>query len=203
MDTQPWLKSYPPGVRWNAPLELSSVQRVLETAAERFGPLPALEFMDKRISYAELDALANRAAAGFQKLGVRPGVHVGDLHAQHAPLRHRLLRRAESRRHGRQLFAPGRAAHAPIQDRRQRDRNPRHARPRGDLSAGGKAARFDAPENPDRRRVRRDGARPWSGQGANGGRRNAGGSCSATIAMWRSATSSTTTGAIRSIRSAN
>ena len=33
--------------------------------------------MDKRISYAELDALANRAAAGFQKLGVRPGVHVG------------------------------------------------------------------------------------------------------------------------------
>ena len=66
MDTQPWLKSYPPGVRWNAPLELSSVQRVLETAAVRFGPLPALEFMDKRISYDELDALANRAAAGFQ-----------------------------------------------------------------------------------------------------------------------------------------
>ncbi len=77
MDIQPWVKSYPSGVRWNAPLELSSVQSVLETAAERFGPLPALEFMDKRISYAELDALANRAAAGFQKLGVRPGVHVG------------------------------------------------------------------------------------------------------------------------------
>ena len=42
MDIQPWVKSYPPGVRWNAPLELSSVQSVLETAAERFGPLPAL-----------------------------------------------------------------------------------------------------------------------------------------------------------------
>ena len=68
MDIQPWLKSYPSGVRWNAPLELSSVQSVLETAAERFGPLPALQFMDKRMSYAELDALANRAAAGFQKL---------------------------------------------------------------------------------------------------------------------------------------
>ncbi len=77
MGIQPWVKSYPPGVRWNAPLELSSVQSVLETAAERFGPLPALQFMDKRISYAELDALANRAAAGFEKLGVRPGVHVG------------------------------------------------------------------------------------------------------------------------------
>jgi long-chain acyl-CoA synthetase len=53
------------------------VQSVLETAAERFGPKAALDFMNKRISYAELDALANRAAAGFQMLGVGPGVHVG------------------------------------------------------------------------------------------------------------------------------
>ena len=64
-------------MRKNAPLDLSSVQSVLEKAAERFGPNPALEFMGKRTSYAELDALANRAAAGFQKLGVQPGVHVG------------------------------------------------------------------------------------------------------------------------------
>jgi long-chain acyl-CoA synthetase len=77
MIARPWLKSYPPNVRWNAPLELSSVQSVLEKAAERFGPRPALDFMNKRISYAELDALASRAAAGFQKLGVKPGVHVG------------------------------------------------------------------------------------------------------------------------------
>jgi long-chain acyl-CoA synthetase len=77
MNIKPWVKSYPPGVRWDAPLERASVQSVLETAAKKFGPRPALEFMDKRISYAELEALANRAAAGFQKLGVRPGVHVG------------------------------------------------------------------------------------------------------------------------------
>ena len=77
MTIRPWVKSYPPNVRWNAPLELTSVQSVLETAAERFGSKPALDFMNKRISYSELDALANRAAAGFQKLGVGPGVHVG------------------------------------------------------------------------------------------------------------------------------
>jgi long-chain acyl-CoA synthetase len=77
MTIQPWVKSYPPNVRFNAPLELSSVQSVLETAAGRFGAKPALDFMNKRITYAELDALANRAAAGFQKLGVKPGVHVG------------------------------------------------------------------------------------------------------------------------------
>jgi long-chain acyl-CoA synthetase len=77
MSIRPWVKSYPPNVRWNAPLELSSVQSVLEKAAERFGSKPALDFMNKRLSYAELDAFANRAAAGFQKLGVGPGVHVG------------------------------------------------------------------------------------------------------------------------------
>jgi long-chain acyl-CoA synthetase len=77
MNAQPWVKSYPPGVRWDARLDLSSVQNVLDKAAERFGPLPALQFMDRRISYSELEALANRAAAGFQKLGVGPGVHVG------------------------------------------------------------------------------------------------------------------------------
>ena len=77
MTIQPWVKSFPPGVRTDAPLDLAPVQSVLDKAAERFGPKPALEFMGKRISYAELEALANRAAAGFQKLGVGPGVHVG------------------------------------------------------------------------------------------------------------------------------
>jgi long-chain acyl-CoA synthetase len=77
MSIQPWVKSYPAYVRANAPLELSSVQSVLENAAKRFGDRPALDFMNKRTTYAELDALANRAAAGFQKLGVKPGVHVG------------------------------------------------------------------------------------------------------------------------------
>ena len=63
-------------MRWDAPLVVS-VQSVLAQRPRRFGPLPALQFMDKRITYAELEALANRAAAGFQKLGVGPGVHVG------------------------------------------------------------------------------------------------------------------------------
>src|SRR5271169_111640 len=76
MTVQPWVKSYPPDVRKDAPLDLSPVQSVLDKAAERFGPKPALEFMGKRTTYAELEALANRAAAGFQKLGVGPGVHV-------------------------------------------------------------------------------------------------------------------------------
>jgi long-chain acyl-CoA synthetase len=77
MNDQPWLKSYPAGVRWDAPIEPAFVQSVLAASVRRFGPLPALQFMDKRISYAELEALSDSAAAGFQKLGVGPGAHVG------------------------------------------------------------------------------------------------------------------------------
>jgi long-chain acyl-CoA synthetase len=77
MSAQPWIKSYPKGVRPDVPLDISSLESVLEQAAKRFGDRAALQFMDKPMSYAELNALANRAAAGFQKLGVKPGVHVG------------------------------------------------------------------------------------------------------------------------------
>ncbi len=77
MNARPWVKSYPPGVRWDAPIEPALLQSVLETSAARFAGHAALQFMDRRITYAELDALADRAAAGFQKLGVGPGVHVG------------------------------------------------------------------------------------------------------------------------------
>jgi long-chain acyl-CoA synthetase len=74
---QPWIKSYPPGVRWGADLELTAVQDVLTNSAKQWPNHPSLDFMGRKITFAELDALANRAATGFQGLGVKPGVHVG------------------------------------------------------------------------------------------------------------------------------
>jgi long-chain acyl-CoA synthetase len=53
------------------------VQQILERSAAKWPDNPALNFMNKKILYRELNDLANRAAKGFQKLGVRPGVHVG------------------------------------------------------------------------------------------------------------------------------
>ena len=77
MTTHPWIKSYPPGVHWDAPLSTSPVQQILEDAAARWPDNTALEFMGRSTSYRELLDQCHRAAAGFQKLGVRPGVHVG------------------------------------------------------------------------------------------------------------------------------
>ena len=77
MPEQPWIASYPPGVNWDAHLDLSAVQDILTHAAEQWPNNPAVDFMGRRLSYGELDTLVNKAAKGFQTLGVRPGVHVG------------------------------------------------------------------------------------------------------------------------------
>jgi long-chain acyl-CoA synthetase len=77
MSDMPWIKSYPPGVRWDADIPLTPVQQILEKSASKWPNNPAVDFMGRKISYSELDDLANRAANGLQKLGVKPGVHVG------------------------------------------------------------------------------------------------------------------------------
>jgi long-chain acyl-CoA synthetase len=77
MSEHPWIKSYPAGLRWDLPLQQSPVFELLDNAAAKWGDRPALDFMGKKTTYAELQDLANRAAKGFQKLGVKPGVNVG------------------------------------------------------------------------------------------------------------------------------
>lgn len=77
MTAAPWVSSYPPGVDWSADLDVLPVTSLLEDAARTFGDLPALNFMDRRIGFRELDALSDRFALGLQRLGVGPHVHVG------------------------------------------------------------------------------------------------------------------------------
>ena len=55
----------------------SSAGALLDAAVLRFGQRPAMDFMGRRWTYAQLGSLANRAAAGLQKLGVAKGVNVG------------------------------------------------------------------------------------------------------------------------------
>ena len=77
MSDHPWIKSFPPGVKWDAPIPVGFVQQMLDDAVATWPDNHALDFMGRRISYCELGALVNRAAAGFQQLGVKRGVHVG------------------------------------------------------------------------------------------------------------------------------
>ena len=77
MSATPWTKSYPQPARWDVAIETGPVYGALDEAAERFGDRPAVEFMGRRATYRQLRNLADRAAKGFQELGVKPGVHVG------------------------------------------------------------------------------------------------------------------------------
>jgi long-chain acyl-CoA synthetase len=77
MAVAPWIKSYPRGVRWDAELATMPLHQILERSAAKWPDNPALDFMNRKISYRDLSHLTDRAAKGFQKLGVRPGIHVG------------------------------------------------------------------------------------------------------------------------------
>lgn len=75
-EQRPWERSYPPGVRWDAPLEISTLPRMLDAFAAKWGPKPALEYRERTISYAELHAAADSVASGLIDLGVGPGTAV-------------------------------------------------------------------------------------------------------------------------------
>jgi long-chain acyl-CoA synthetase len=68
----PWERSYPAGLRWDAPLEASTLPALLEKAATDFGPRTAIEFRDRAISFEALGREAEQAAAGFLRAGIGP-----------------------------------------------------------------------------------------------------------------------------------
>jgi len=77
MVERPWLKNYTEGVDWHAPLEPAPLFKLLDDTAARHGDLPALDFLGRRYTFAEIKRLADKAACGFARLGVTKGVKVG------------------------------------------------------------------------------------------------------------------------------
>jgi long-chain acyl-CoA synthetase len=73
----PWETIYPPGIDWGTPIATSTLTALLDRAADRFGPAPALRFRAARLSYAELRQRVDRLAAGLIAEGLRPGDRVG------------------------------------------------------------------------------------------------------------------------------
>lgn len=73
----PWIRSYPPGLRWDSEISLRPVDQILDEAVARWPDRPAIDFMGRLFSYSEVGNLVARAAKGLQALGVGPGVHVG------------------------------------------------------------------------------------------------------------------------------
>jgi long-chain acyl-CoA synthetase len=66
----PWLKHYPANVRWDAPIETTTLQTLLDRAVEAYRERNAFEYRGRRISYRELGELTTKAAAGLLSLGI-------------------------------------------------------------------------------------------------------------------------------------
>ena len=74
---RPWLASYPPGCRWDAPLSLTTIGDLLDGAVARWASHPALEYRGRQVTYRALGAAVEGLAAGLMRLGVSPGMPVG------------------------------------------------------------------------------------------------------------------------------
>ncbi|MBC7258235.1 MAG: long-chain fatty acid--CoA ligase [Chloroflexi bacterium] len=73
---RPWLKFYEPGVPASIPYPDIPLHQNLADAARDYPHSPATIFFDATLTYQQLDALADRFAAGLQQAGVKKGDRV-------------------------------------------------------------------------------------------------------------------------------
>jgi long-chain acyl-CoA synthetase len=67
--THPGEQFYPEGVRWDDPIARGTLPDLLSQASAQYGARPAIEFRERAISYAELEAMAEVAASAFLRAG--------------------------------------------------------------------------------------------------------------------------------------
>ncbi|MGI9387223.1 MAG: long-chain-fatty-acid--CoA ligase [Methyloligellaceae bacterium] len=74
---KPWLSAYPEGVTWDQTFEPRPVPQIMQDAVARYGNQTCTNFLGKKLTYNEIGALVNSAAAGLAELGVTKGTKVG------------------------------------------------------------------------------------------------------------------------------
>src|SRR5690349_1383447 len=67
--THPGEQFYPQGVRWDAPIAIGTLPDLLSQAASSYTTRTAIEFRERPITYTELEALVEVAAAAFLRAG--------------------------------------------------------------------------------------------------------------------------------------
>jgi len=74
---QPWIAAYPPEIDWYMPIPTGPVPELLDRAVRRFPHNPAISFLGRTTTYAELAAEVDRVTAGLQNIGIGRGTKVG------------------------------------------------------------------------------------------------------------------------------
>jgi long-chain acyl-CoA synthetase len=73
MEERIWHKSYAPGVKKTLDYEKLTISQALTRSAGNFPDHTALNYMGKKITFKELDALVNAFAKALKDLGIQPG----------------------------------------------------------------------------------------------------------------------------------
>jgi long-chain acyl-CoA synthetase len=73
MEERLWHKSYAPGVKKSLDYEKVTLSQALTRSSQEFPEKTALNYMGKRITYRQLNKLANRFARALLELGIKPG----------------------------------------------------------------------------------------------------------------------------------
>jgi len=73
---KPWLKFYPESVPESIEIPRESLQSLLVEAARKYPDAPALNFQGKKLTYRQLNELANQFANGLISIGLSRGAKV-------------------------------------------------------------------------------------------------------------------------------
>ena len=72
-----WERSYPANIEWQSTIDPQPLPSLLDMAVATFGEQVCISFRGRRTLYREVANLVDRAAKGFQALGVHKGIKVG------------------------------------------------------------------------------------------------------------------------------
>ena len=73
----PWLKSYPDELDWRQKFTPHAVGELFDQAVNKYPERTCTNFLGKKLSYADIGALIDKAAAGLQQHGIIKGSKVG------------------------------------------------------------------------------------------------------------------------------
>ncbi len=77
MTMQPWLSNYPDDIDWHRTFEPRPFHALLDEAVVSYADHVCVDFLDRQMTYRDINDLAAKLARGFQDLGVRKGTKVG------------------------------------------------------------------------------------------------------------------------------
>ena len=75
--SRPWLARYPAHINWHEQFEARPFQALLDEAVASHADRPCIDFLDRQLTYREVDRMVAQVARGLQDLGVTKGTKVG------------------------------------------------------------------------------------------------------------------------------